>query len=357
MTDREDGVRAAFSQQAEACKGLGSPFTARLCALAGRRLDAMSEVGRIILDWDGDASARGDAVPLRLAGGLHALVIAGRSPSLSAVYPPRDACVSDDVFWQAIEDALHDHAAELSKWLASPPQTNEVRRAAVLLPGFLTIARLTGLPLTLSEAGASAGLNLRWDRYRYQLGNLAWGKPSSSVVLTPDWKGPDLAHRRVEIVERAGCDLNPLDPASAEDRVRSLSYIWADQADRLDRTRAAFEIASGVPVPVERADAVKWLGRRLRQPREGSAHVVFHTIVWQYLPAAAREAGEALLAEAGERARRTGPLAWLRLENDGKAPGAALTLTLWPGGQQRLIARADFHGRWIDWLGWAGEAP
>lgn len=355
MEDREDGVRVAFSQQAEACRVLGSPFTARLCALAGLRLDAMSEVGRIILDWDGDASARGDAVPLRLAGGLHALVIAGRSPSLSAVYPPRDAEVSDDDLWKAVEEALHDHSAELSKWLASAPQTNEVRRSAILLPGFLTIARLTGLPLTLSEVGASAGLNLRWDRYRYRLGNVVWGEPSSPVILAPDWRGPAAELRPVDIVGRAGCDLNPLDTTSAKDRIRSLSYIWADQTERLERTRAAFEIASGVLAPVERADAVEWLGRRLREPREGSVHVVFHTIVWQYLPAAARKAGETLIAKAGERTHRTSPLAWLRLENDGKGPGAALTLTMWPGGQQRMIARADFHGRWIDWLGWDGR--
>lgn len=348
----EERVRAAFLRQAEACAELGSPFTARLCTLAGRRLDGATEVGRTILEWQGDASGKGDAVPLRLAGGLHALVIAGRSRGLAAVYPPHDAEVSDEVLWRATESALRDHSDHLLAWLRSAPQTNEVRRSAVLLPGFLTIARLTGLPITLSEIGASAGLNLRWDRYRYRLGTVTWGDPSSPVALAPDWTGESVEAGNIEVIDRAGCDLNPLDPASAEDRIRSLSYIWADQTDRLERTRAAFEIATGIPASVEKADAVEWLDRRLAKRRAGAVHVLFHTIVWQYLPMDARKAGEALIAEAGRSAGSDRPLAWLRLEHDGRAPGAALTLTLWPDGEERQIARADFHGRWIDWVGW-----
>jgi hypothetical protein len=206
--------------------------------------------------------------------------------------------------------------------------------------------------MILSEVGASSGLNLRWDRYRYRFGSVAWGDPSSPVALAPDWKGRPVETREIKVVDRAGCDLNPLDPASTDGRIRSLSYIWADQTDRLERTRAAFEIASGVPASTERADAVGWLERRLQNAHAGAVHVIFHTIVWQYLPAQARKAGEALIAEAGRRAGPERSLAWLRLEHDGKAPGAALTLTLWPNGEERRIARADFHGRWIDWIGW-----
>ena len=32
--------------------------------------------------------------------------------------------------------------------------------------------------------------------------------------------------------------------------------------------------------------------------------------------------------------------------------GAALTLTTWPEGEEKLIARADYHGRWVQWIGW-----
>ncbi|MFT6537468.1 MAG: hypothetical protein ACJAQU_002380 [Loktanella salsilacus] len=39
------------------------------------------------------------------------------------------------------------------------------------------------------------------------------------------------------------------------------------------------------------------------------------------------------------------------MEADGTdAPGAALTLRLWPGNVTVQLARIDFHGRWIDWI-------
>src|SRR4029077_9542595 len=47
-------------------------------------------------------------------------------------------------------------------------QTNEVRRSVCLLPAFATISDASGgAPLALFEIGASAGLNLLFDRYGY----------------------------------------------------------------------------------------------------------------------------------------------------------------------------------------------
>ncbi|MGG2473992.1 DUF2332 family protein, partial [Rhizobium sp. BR5] len=61
----------------------------------------------------------------------------------------------------------------------------------------------------------------------------------SEVSMSPEWRGNAPPDTRIEVVERAGCDLNPLDPLSVEDRLRLMSYIWADQTDRLERTAAA----------------------------------------------------------------------------------------------------------------------
>lgn len=239
--------------------------------------------------------------------------------------------------------------------LKSAPQTNEVRRSSALLPGFLTIAALTGKPLVLSEVGASAGLNLQWDRYSYRLGDFIWGH-ASSVNLAPRWEGPPPPQAVIEVAERAGCDLNPLNPSSEDDRQRLFSYIWADQQDRLDRTAAALAMAAESGLRVEKADAIDWLRHRLATPRRDMTHVIYHTIAWQYLPPALKAEGEALIAEAGTRATDDAPLARLQLEADGKPEGAAMLLTLWPTGETREIGRADFHGRWVKWVGWEGSA-
>ncbi len=344
----EAAVRAAFRGQAEFCDLMGSPFTARLCRLLAGRLAPGDAVADRVLSWSGDPSNRADALPLRLAGALHALVLAGADADLAAAYPPNRA--PDHALWSAVAAALRAHAPFVLDRLDGPPQTNEPQRSAALAPGFLTVVAETGLPLVISEIGASAGLNLLWDRFRYRFGAADWGDPASPVRLAPDWRGPPPPLPPARVIARAGCDRAPIDPADPAAEARLLSFVWADQAARLDRLRAALALARAELPPVAREDAADWLEARLAVPRPGAAHVVAHSIVWQYLPAASRARIEAALSAAGARATREAPLAWLRLEPDGGAPGAAVTLTLWPGdGAPRRLARADFHGSWVDW--------
>ncbi|GAB4268013.1 MAG: hypothetical protein Kow0013_18480 [Pararhodobacter sp.] len=153
MSDR---FRAALRQQAEACRGLGSPFMGQLLVVLADNLRPDSPLTRRLFDWPGDLSPSGDSVPLRLAGALHALVLANDA-DLAAVYPPHR--VEDAALWAALRRALTRHAAAIDRFLDSPPQTNEVRRAAVLIAAGHWQAARHGLPLALSELGASAGLN------------------------------------------------------------------------------------------------------------------------------------------------------------------------------------------------------
>ncbi|MGF9563288.1 DUF2332 family protein [Neorhizobium sp. JUb45] len=348
--DRENAVRDAFRKQVKAATELGSPFVAHLCRLAAERLDHGTAVGSAVLDWPGDASINNDLIPLRLAGSLHALVLSGQDEALKAVYPPQET--DDDTLWQAITGAFEAHGDFIIQRLQSAPQTNEIRRCNALLPGFLTIAEIFEKPLDLLEVGASAGLNLQWDRYRYNLGGFEWGDPASPVLLQPDWQGPPPPDAEITIASRLGCDLNPLDVTSAEDRLRLMSYVWADQPDRLQRLSAALDLAVGDPPPVERADALEWLPRELVKPPTGAVRVIYHSIAWQYLPAALRARGEATITEAGNRATKSTPLARLQMEADDRQDGATISLQIWPGGEKRELGRVDFHGRWVKWKGW-----
>lgn len=343
-------IRAAFLGQAKACDSLGSPFTARVCRLLAERLEADNPVGTTILGWEGDPSPAADSVPLRIAGCLHALVLQGGDGLLSAAYPPSES--DDDALWAAIRHALTAHSDFILERLKSAPQTNEVRRSGALLPGFLTLAARFGKPLVLSEVGSSAGLNLQWDRYFYRLGEATWGNPDSPVVIAPEWRGAPLPSASLTVQDRAGCDLNPVDAANPEHRLRMLSYIWADQADRLARTRAALDLAAAHGLNIDQADAIDWLKTRLEVIHPGAVHAIFNTIAWQYLPKALQAEGERLIAEAGERATEDAPLARLQLEADGKPEGALLTLQIWPTGEKQEVGRSDFHGRWVDWKGW-----
>ena len=190
---KDTDIRKAFVDQAAHCKDLGSPFMARLCTLFSERLVLTDPVGQVLSNWSGDVSVSGDVLPLRLAGALHALVLEHRCEALATVYPPHHNDLDDDTLWQAVNGALITDADFIVDWLDSPPQTNEVRRSGVLLPGFLAIADLVEKPLVLSEIGASAGLNLFWDRFHYGLGDVTWGEENSALHLEPQWEGEAVA--------------------------------------------------------------------------------------------------------------------------------------------------------------------
>jgi hypothetical protein len=119
--------------------------------------------------------------------------------------------------------------------------------------------------------------------------------------------------------------------------------VWADQTARIQLLAAAIEIARRVPAPVDRCDAAEWLRIHLAGQRPGVVTIVYHSIVLPYLSEEGRENVRRVIADAGNRATSDAPLAWLSMEPGGDQ--ADVHLTVWPGGERRLIARAGFHGR------------
>jgi hypothetical protein len=346
-------VAAAFAAQVDWCRLLDSPFTARLMEAAPLALaEAPGATAAAIRAWPGEPVR--DALVLRLAGGLHALVRAGRAPELAALYPPAPL-PGIDALAAALAGVFADPGldAALRPWLDSAPQTNEVARSGVLMPGLMTIAGATGLPLRLFELGPSAGLNLCLDRWHYLLGAREAGDPASPVRIAPDWRGeplPDLPDIRV--ISRAGIDLNPLDvrdPATAD---RLLAYVWPDQPARVARAAAAIAAVAADPPPIAQGDAAAFVAAQVA-PVAGSCGVVFHSIAFQYFPADSRAAIAAHMAGAGAEATPGAPLAWLRYEMEEGRVGAlpTLRLTLWRGGpaQERLLAHAHPHGTFVQW--------
>lgn len=343
-----EAVRFAFTSQAEYCRRLGSPFTACVCDALATGLDTASAAGRAILGWNGDPSPLADNVPLRTVGALNALVRSHWVPYLAALYPPNPLPEGGEL-GRAVLRALEEHSARVLAFLSTPPQTNEVGRSAVLIGGFLTIARRTGLPLEVYEIGSSAGLNLLVDRYQYRLGEAVWGAPDAALVLAPSWEGsPPPVEAALAIRSRRGCDVNPIDLRDPIARERLAAYVWADQTDRIRRVEAAIEIARSLPVAIDCCEAADWIERQMEvAPVRGSTRVLFHSVVWTYLPEDSRNRIRGHLSRAGAVASSDAPLAWLRFE---LADPPELRLTLWPSGEETLLARAHPHGTWVRWL-------
>ena len=131
-------------------------------------------------------------------------------------------------------------------------QTNEVGRCASLLPVLAGLAQ----PLALIEVGASAGLCLYPDRYRYHYDDLpAVGPADSPVVLACRTNGKVPVPGRVpEVVWRAGLDLNPLDVRDEEEMRWLECLVWPGQDERLLRLRGAIRVAREDPPHLVRGD-------------------------------------------------------------------------------------------------------
>ncbi len=344
---REAAVRAAFAQQSNACAELGSPFMGRLMALLAERPWPSGAVTDAVLGWPGDPAISADSPALRLAGGLHRLVLEG-DEGLRAVYPPH--APDDDTLWAGIAEAIVRDEAALLATLTRAPQTNEVRRAVAILPALALVAAKTALPLALWEIGCAAGLNLRADAFHLEVGQAHFGTPGSPVHLRPEWRGPCPHPAKLRVIERRGVDLAPVEIGTAEGEVRLLSYLWPDQPERRALTEGALSLAAQLPARIDTDDAVTWLERNLHNRRSETATVLFHTVAWQYLPPDARAQGEALIAEAGAAASERTPLFRIAMEADGEKR-AALSLTTYPDSTRHALARVDFHGRSVDWAG------
>jgi hypothetical protein len=331
--------------QRHACRSIGSELYERILGHCMARVGDAGPIRDLLVPHERDPF--GSALPLRFLGAVHRIVLEGRAPELAAHYPSVGGTPGPDVE-HVFEAVVAVHVDELARRIDDGVQTNEVGRSASLAGALLEVARL-GHPLRLLEVGSSAGLNLRWDHYRYDAGDKAFGDPASPVRFDHPWTGrvPDL-RGSVEVDERRGCDRAPVDATTAEGRLTLRSFIWPDLDERFRRLDGAIEVARRVPATVDRADGPAWLVERLAEPAEGRTTVVMHSIVLQYVSEQGRRALLDAIADAGRRAAADAPLAWVRMEPG--RDGAEVRLTVWPGGPERLVAISGYHGPPIRWL-------
>jgi len=178
------------------------------------------------------------------------------------------------------------------------------------------------MPIRLHELAASAGLNLRADV-------MPWAQAPIGGQL--------------RIIERAGCDLRPLDPALPEDRLTLASYIWGDDLTRFERLRTAFALASRIPAPVRPMAAGTYLHGLLQEdPVPGQVLVVWHSATWFYLDRASRSEIRALVRKLASRASGSSPLVHVSWEWQREAPDPTRSFALvgrsWPAA-----------GAWAPW--------
>ncbi|MQY05039.1 DUF2332 domain-containing protein [Actinomadura macrotermitis] len=328
---------------AHECGRLGSPLYAELLAAAADDVEAGGPVAAL---FEGPEPELSSVPALRMMRAVHWLVLAGRAPKLAPYFPSAGGAEGPAGAWPAMRRLLAERPAEVAELTGLPLQTNEVGRSAALYGGLIrAVDRGPSAEVRLLEIGASAGLNLWPDRYAYEVGRRVLGDPGSPVRLREPWEGlPAGTSATPVIVARAGCDPHPLDPRSADGGLALLSCIWPDQRERWERARRAVDLARDLPFAVTRSGAADWLADRLAEPAQpGVTTVVWHSLVWQYIPASEQVEVEKLLEAAGARATGGAPLVRMTLEPDTQAR-YRLELQRWPGGGRDVAADSEDHG-------------
>ncbi|GAB3745554.1 DUF2332 domain-containing protein [Microlunatus parietis] len=204
-----------------------------------------------------------------------------------------------------------EHWSELEQLLATrSTQTNEIRRCFALRLGRHELARHWPGPVHLLEIGASAGLNLIFDRYAYRLdGSPLAGGDESTVVVETAQRGITAdrlwADRPAPVRQRLGLDQHPVDLDDPEARNWLEAFIWPERIDDLATLRGAIEAfrTTEADVRLVRGDAVADTAAVIDELPGDEPVLVFTASLLSYLDQDQRTAFDDQLRSAAERRR------------------------------------------------------
>jgi len=310
--------------------------------------------------------------PSLLLAAVNLLLAAEPGAALAAYYTAHGGRRPADArLWPAFTAFRAAHRDQLTALLRErSTQTNEIRRCVALRLGLAQVARRWPGPVALAELGASAGLNLLADHYRYRLNDQDFDERHSSPVLVASSlrhgvPAENLLGDRPRITVRLGVDQQPVDLTDPAARAWLEAFVWPEQTADLATLRAAIELYLAVPGPaVVRGDATTDTARLIGALPGDEPIVVFTASLLSYLEPAARAAFAGQLGQVARRRR----LAWVFAEAPALLASASIR-SPWlarplpprnseyvigaslrdPGGgqQDHLLALADPYLRWL----------
>jgi hypothetical protein len=298
----------------------------------------------------------GQQASFLLFGAMHYLLLSGVQHPLRDFYPslvgaaaadPRDA-------GPVLLDFCRTYHDELGKLTRTRlVQTNVVKRVAGLKVALWAVRRRCEQPVHLIEVGASAGIHLHFDRYRYVIGGRVFGQPDAKVTIETQWRGkepPPNLDDLPPIASRIGIDLNPVDVTDPSERLWLRALVWPENQHEADLLAAALESVASDPPTIVAGDAIDvcpTLGQRLPP---GEPRVVFHAATRMHVPTERRAAFD----EAIDSIEEQGPLYHVWQEPPSAphyrtVPDERGVLALHGPGDDKPVplVRIDGHLEWI----------
>ncbi|HEY7295580.1 MAG TPA: DUF2332 domain-containing protein [Dehalococcoidia bacterium] len=297
---------------------------------------------------------QGQPVPNLLFGAVQFLLLRGEGPELARFYRTLGGTYTpdDDPFpaFRAFCLAHWDEIAAIEQ--TRLVQTAHARRCALLLPAFELVSRtFDRRPLALIEVGASAGLNLVWDRYAYTYSNGRRAGPADAAVqLTCELHGalaPPIPEALPAVGWRLGLDLNPIDLRDTDEALWLRALIWPDEPGRAELLRQAITAAGAGPPSLVAGDALETLPAAVAEAPQELPLCIYHSFTLNQFSSEGRRR----FAELVSKLARGRELALISLEALSRAtPVPDLTVQLGAEMRPRLLAHCDAHGAWLEWL-------
>lgn len=261
---------------------------------------------------------------------------------VSAPLPPEDA-------FPHVRDFCAEHRVTLIEMLRTRRvQTNEVQRSALWVPAFASLVSAhPGAVFAMVEIGASAGLNLHWDRHGYRYNDQSVGDASAPLQLRCTVAGePPLPKRLPALGYRLGIDLNPIDVFDADAVAWLRALIWPEQQHRVEALQRAIAVARQHPVEIRGGDAADLAPAALAEAPPDLTLCLCHSFTWNQCPPAVRDRIDAALRDASrQRVIHRLSIEWLadqpKLERFTYRNGSV---------DHALLALVDSHGRSLKWL-------
>lgn len=342
--DGYDGVAEAFTDLARWAED-SSPLCERICRIVAHDSELL-ELAAVVPEDRSTANV--------FLAAVHYLLLRGTDHPLAEYYPSvtDGSREPDESLSAALSDFCEARENDLRPLLERRrTQTNSVRRTAALYPAISHVAEQVDGPLVLVELGPSAGLNLLFDRYRYEFGDRVAGPADAPTTVRTEVRGdaePPLPDEPPAIRSRVGIDLNPLDVTDPDDTDWLRALIWPEHDERRRTLAGAIEAAQADPPRLVTGDLLEDLPAVLDEIPDGVPVCVFDTLVLYQVPQNVREQIDETIREfAAER-----PLHWLAGEGEfGDHDGIRLEWTRAEDGQVRtdLLAAFEQHGDWIEW--------
>jgi hypothetical protein len=315
----------------------GSPLYSRLVQVVAADHRLLAIAGR---------ARAGQLPPNLLLASVHYLLLRDPREDLAAWYPSLGGTATGDPGPAFTAFCLRRREELMTLVRRRLVQANVVKRSAALRVGMAEVASLTREPVTLIEVGSSAGLHLRFDDYRYDIGGRTWGDPSSRVVVTTVWRGgglPELGRLPV-IRDRTGIDLHPIDATDPDERLWLRALVWPENTAQAALQDEALRVVTAHPPRTLRGDMATVLPQVVAEVPCGTPVVVFHSATRLHVPVERRDVFDAAIAGVA----RDHELFHLSYEAfaEHSEPAFALELRR-DAGPGRLLAIGDGHGEWL----------